>query len=126
MKRTHIIALLFIALAVGTILAMTMRATTYSGFDEAQTNLNKKFTVIGELSKDKEIRTEANMLEFYMVDKNGKECKVIYHESKPQDFERSESITVEGMMKDDGIFYAHTLLMKCPSKYNEQTHSTGK
>jgi cytochrome c-type biogenesis protein CcmE len=123
MKRSHIIALIFIAIAVGAIMAMTMRATTYSGFAEAEANLEKKFTVIGSLNRNREIESRANYLSFYMVDENGKECKVVVNESKPQDFERSESITVEGMMKDDGVFYAHSLLMKCPSKYNESTHS---
>ncbi len=123
MKRSHLIILIFMAAAVGTIMASTMRATTYSGFAEAQNNPNKKFTVIGELNREKEVETRANYLSFYMVDKNNHECKVVVNESMPQDFEKSESITVQGVMKEDGVFYAHSLLMKCPSKYNEQTHS---
>ena len=46
-------------------------------------------------------------------------CKVFYYDSKPQDFERSEKITMTGYASDSG-FIAETILMKCPSKYNEQ------
>jgi cytochrome c-type biogenesis protein CcmE len=100
-----------------------MRATTYSHFEQAANEPGKKFTVIGALNKEKPIETGANFLSFYMVDNEGIEKKVVVNKSKPQDFERSESITVEGVMKDDGVFYAHEMLMKCPSKYNEENHT---
>ena len=53
-----------------------------------------------------------------MVDDDGVE-KVILNKEKPTDFERAEGIVLKG--KADGeIFYATSILMKCPSKYNEQ------
>jgi len=36
--------------------------------------------------------------------------------------EMSESVTIEGRMSDDGTFQASHILMKCPSKYNDQKH----
>ena len=45
--------------------------------------------------------------------------KVFLHKSKPQDFERSEKIVVIGRAKNDE-FHASEVLMKCPSKYNEE------
>ena len=73
--------------------------------------------------KEKEIRFEPrlNLLTFYASDSLKNERKVYYYDSKPQDFERSEKITMTGFATDSG-FTANTILMKCPSKYNEQKH----
>ena len=81
-----------------------------------------EFTVIGELNKAKEIiyepEVDANLFSFYVVDKEGAEQKIIFHGTKPQDFERSEQITIQGKMIDDA-FICTKILMKCPSKYND-------
>ncbi len=61
---------------------------------------------------------DANYFSFYMVDNKGKECKVEFTGSKPQDFERSEQIVLTGQM-DNGAFHANKILMKCPSKYTK-------
>ena len=47
------------------------------------------------------------------------ECKVVFQGSKPQDFERSEQIVLTGKMVGEE-FHASKILMKCPSKYNDQ------
>jgi cytochrome c-type biogenesis protein CcmE len=41
--------------------------------------------------------------------------------SKPQGFEMSESLVIIGHAEGD-IFVAEEMLMKCPSKYNEENH----
>jgi cytochrome c-type biogenesis protein CcmE len=48
---------------------------------------------------------------------------VIYHDAKPQDFEKSEKVVIIGSMKN-GQFEAKSLLLKCPSKYNDQKPSS--
>ena len=53
-----------------------------------------------------------------MIDNQGKECKVEFTGTKPQDFERSEQIVLTGQM-DNGKFQANKILMKCPSKYKQ-------
>jgi len=53
-----------------------------------------------------------------MTDKEGKECKVVLNQSKPQDFERSEEIVLKGKAVGEE-FHATDMLMKCPSKYND-------
>jgi cytochrome c-type biogenesis protein CcmE len=50
---------------------------------------------------------------------------VYYNQPKPQDFERSEEITMKGYATDTA-FIAEEILMKCPSKYNEQNKMAGK
>ena len=61
---------------------------------------------------------DANHFAFYMKDEKGAVNKVVYNGTKPQDFERSEKLVLIGQMEKD-TFYASKILMKCPSKYND-------
>ena len=76
--------------------------------------------VIGHLDKQKELyydaEKDANYFSFFVRDKKGAECKVIFTGTKPQDFERSEQIVLTGHMEGND-FHATKILMKCPSKY---------
>lgn len=123
MKKTEIVLIILVAVIIGVIMSLTFNASTYITFADAEKRMGKEFTVIGELNKEKEIHFEPrlNLLTFYAVDSLDNERKVYYHESKPQDFERSEKITMTGFSTDSG-FVARTILMKCPSKYKEQQH----
>jgi cytochrome c-type biogenesis protein CcmE len=42
---------------------------------------------------------------------------VAYHGIIPDTFVDDAAVVVEGQLQDDGTFRAHTLLAKCPSKY---------
>lgn len=119
MKRSYIIALVILAVSVGVIIALSADLTTYEDFESAQDMEGKEVKVVGELSKDKEMVYDPenpNYFSFYMTDENGVEMKVVYKDSKPTDFERSEQIVVTGAY-EDGVFYASDILTKCPSKY---------
>ena len=123
MKKIEIILILLLAVIIGVILSLTYNASTYITFADAEKRMGREYTVIGELNKEKEIRFEPrlNLLTFYASDSLKNERKVYYYDSKPQDFERSEKITLTGFATDSG-FTANTILMKCPSKYNEQEY----
>jgi len=123
MKKTEIVLILLVAVIIGVIMSLTFNASTYITFADAEKQMGKEFTVIGVLNKEKEILFEPrqNLLTFFAVDSLDNERKVYYHDSKPQDFERSEKITMTGFSTDSG-FVARTILMKCPSKYNEQQY----
>ncbi|MNT82326.1 hypothetical protein D3C72_2220400 [compost metagenome] len=60
-----------------------------------------------------------------MKDEKGKVNKVVYAGTKPQDFERSEKLVLIGKM-DNNTFYASKILMKCPSKYNDELVEVNK
>jgi cytochrome c-type biogenesis protein CcmE len=66
---------------------------------------------------------DANYFAFYLTDNKGKECKVIFSGTKPQDFERSEQIVITGKMSGEE-FHASKILMKCPSKYTNDKVET--
>ncbi len=126
MKRTHIAIVVIIAIAIGAIIATINDASTYVGFTEAQSTPGTRYTVIGELDKDAPMNYDARsqVFQFQAIDKDGKSCAVIYNQPKPQDFERSEEITMKGFATDSA-FIAEEILMKCPSKYNEQNEIAG-
>ena len=54
-----------------------------------------------------------------MYDDRGNHSQVIVNKPKPQDFEKSVSVVVSGHMEDN-IFRGSSVLLKCPSKYEEQ------
>jgi cytochrome c-type biogenesis protein CcmE len=96
-------------------------SSTYATFTVAEQNRGTVYHVVGKnnpaMPSVYNPETDANRFEFFMIDLDGKECRVIYNNVPPQDFERSEQIVVIGKMKEDA-FYAKEILMKCPSKYN--------
>ncbi|MCW3101797.1 MAG: cytochrome biosis protein [Bacteroidetes bacterium] len=122
MKKTHILGIIIIAVAIGAILTTLNSTSTYASFREASEAPDNEFHVVGKLDKSKEAvydpKTDANVFSFYMIDNAGTEKKVILHKSKPQDFERSEQIVLIGKAEGDE-FHASEILMKCPSKYND-------
>ncbi len=123
MKKTHIIAIVFIAVAIAFMIGSVNDSSSYADFDEAFENPQKEYHVVGELVRSEEIaynpEINPNITKFTMVDKKGERRKVILNKSKPQDFERSESVVLIGKANGDE-FHATEMLMKCPSKYKEE------
>ncbi len=121
MKRSSIIGMVVIAIAIGVIMSTYADSSTYGTFSQAVES-QKELHVVGVLQKEKELvynpQVDANYFSFYMIDNDGKECKVVFAGAKPQDFERSEQIVLTGQMVGDS-FQANKILMKCPSKYTE-------
>lgn len=123
MKRSQIIALIIIAIALGAIITSVADSSSYASFEEAFANKGTEYHVVGELDRSKEIdydpEKNPNVMSFYMKDRDGTRKKVILNRSKPNDFERSEKIVLIGSAKKDA-FYATDILLKCPSKYEDQ------
>lgn len=130
MKKSHILILVVIAAAIAIIVSTAGDASTYVGFDEAiamSTSGNKKeIHVVGELKKDSQGKiigieegSDKVSFSFVMIDDKGKQQKVIYNQPMPADFTRSEKVVVVGSY-DNEIFKASKILLKCPSKYQEE------
>ncbi|MXV51547.1 cytochrome c maturation protein CcmE [Pedobacter sp. HMF7647] len=121
MKKSSIIGIIIIAIAIGVIISTYADSSTYGNFSQAK-ETQSELHVVGHLDKGKEMiynpKQDANYFAFYMTDDKGTECKVIFNGTKPQDFEKSEQIVLTGQMKGDE-FHASKILMKCPSKYNK-------
>ena len=130
MKKSHIIGIGIIAIAVMIIIITAGDASTYVSFGEARAMAdngnNKKIHVVGQLKRDNDgevIGVEPSpdklSVSFIMVDNNQQEQKVFYKEPMPSDLLRSEQVVVIGSYKND-IFIADNILLKCPSKYQEE------
>ena len=121
MKKSSIFGLIVIAIAIAVIISTYSSSSTYGSFTEAKSS-GSELQIIGHLDKQKELfydaARDANYFSFYMKDKKGEECKVIFTGTKPQDFERSEQIVLTGQMVGNE-FHASKILMKCPSKYTQ-------
>lgn len=133
MKKSHILIIVVIAAAIGILVSTAGDASTYVGFNEAYemaTAGNKRdIHVVGELTKDAsgnivgiEPGLDKVSFSFVLVDENGKKQRVEYHEPMPQDFTKSEKVVVIGRYEGE-VFKASKILLKCPSKYQEQNIS---
>ena len=122
MKKTHIVGIVIIAVAIGAIISTIQDSSTYASFAQARENPEIEFHVIGELNKEKELdynpEINPNLFSFYAFDKEGEEYKVVFNGTKPQDFERSEQLVMLGSIQEE-VFVCSKILMKCPSKYND-------
>src|SRR4051812_18281824 len=105
MKKTHIVLLVFIAVAIGVIVYSTGNFSTYETFTTAKAAEGTEFHVMGELVKGAEMHydpiKDPNYFSFYMKDKGGTQSKVVFIGTKPQDFERSENVVLTGKMVGD-------------------------
>jgi cytochrome c-type biogenesis protein CcmE len=130
MKTSHILIIVVIAVAIGLIVSLAGNTSTYVNFEQAKdmsTAGNKAdIHVVGELTKDLQgnvtgIEEGADKVSFsfVMIDDRGKEQKVYYNQPMPADFLRSEKVVVIGSYRGND-FYATKILLKCPSKYQEQ------
>ena len=122
MKKTHILAIGILAIAIGILISASKDVTTYANFAQAAQS-GEKVKLVGQLVKDKPVEynpeKNADFLAFWLRDEKGEIRRVELNAAKPQDFERSESIVLTGAMKGDN-FAASEMLLKCPSKYKDQ------
>jgi cytochrome c-type biogenesis protein CcmE len=123
MKRIHIVIIIAIMVAMGVVVTTLGSSSTYADFTTAKKFAGSDYQIIGKLNMHKPIiydaRKSVNSFSFYMKDKDSTEMKVIYSGTKPQDFEKCDQVVISGSATDS-VFYAKTLLLKCPSKYNDK------
>lgn len=121
MKKSNIILLVVIAIAVAVIISMVGDFSTYETFATASRKQGREIHVIGVLEKTKPMvydpEANANYFSFYVKDKSGAVKKVVFKGSAPTDFEKSEQIVLTGSMGENDVFHCSKILMKCPSKY---------
>ena len=130
MKKSHILGIVVIAVAISVIVSTAGDASNYVSFDEAKSiyasGADRKIHVVGTLKKDPSgeivgIETSPDQMafKFMMVDENNFAQQVLYAEPMPTDFTKSEQVVVVGSYNGD-LFVADKILLKCPSKYQEE------
>jgi cytochrome c-type biogenesis protein CcmE len=135
MKKSYIIATAIIAAAIGIIIATAGDTSTYVDFSQAyklaEAGKTSSIHIVGSLKKDGNgtivgLENGADKLScsFILVDEQNKEERVIYNEPAPADLGKSEKIVVIGEYRGNQ-FVAEKILLKCPSKYQEQKLKAG-
>jgi cytochrome c-type biogenesis protein CcmE len=114
---------IIVALVVGYLIftAASGSAAYYLTIDEIQRqgpsarNVRVAGNVVGESIawEPRDLR-----LEFDMVDESGR-LPVVYSGARPDMFRDEAEVVVEGKLTSAGVFEARTMLLKCPSKYEE-------
>jgi len=133
MKKSHLFIIVVLAVAVAIIVTTGNDASTYETFSQAaaraQNGNTNDIHVVGQLKKDAMgtivgLREGADKvsMSFVLVDQNGREETVYYNQPMPTDLIKSEQVVVIGRFKDDH-FVASKILLKCPSKYQEENKS---
>lgn len=101
---------------------------SYVSFSEARATTNN-VQVMGEiLSSGSSYNSETGDFSFYITNETGDRMKVVYGGTKPGNFDQATSVVCIGKYRD-AAFHAEKLLVKCPSKYQDepanQNASTG-
>lgn len=122
MKKTHIILLVVIAIAIGGLLALSADFSTYDTIQSAREKQGKYVHLIAKLDRTAPIEYDPannpNYLAFTATDSLGGITKVVYRNTKPTELEHSERVVLKGKMQGE-VFECSEILLKCPSKYKD-------
>jgi len=93
----------------------------YMNFEQAE-SAGASAHVVGMWVEPETFRYNAadNIFSFRMKDDAGNVRTVHYANPKPANFEDAEQVVIEGKPGTDGVFVADNIIVKCPSKYNDQ------
>ena len=129
MKRSHIIILIGIAVLIGGLISYSTDFSTYDSITSAKGKPGKFVHIIAKLDKSQPVEYDPiknpNYLAFYAVDSLGGQTKVVFHNSKPADLEKSERLVMKGKMGAEH-FECSDILLKCPSKYKDDKQQLQK
>ena len=129
MKKIHIVALVLIAVSIAVLISFMGDVTTYDTIASAKQREGKFVTLIAKVDKAKPMEYDpaknANYLSFTALDTLGNSIKVVYHNAKPTDMEKSERLVLKGSVVGDH-FECKDILLKCPSKYKDDPNAVKK
>lgn len=128
MKKTHIILLVFIAIAISVLISFMGDITTYDTVTSAKEKPGKFVHLIAKMEKnsmDYDPIKNPNLLTFTAVDSLGNSIHVVYNNTKPTDIEKSERLVLKGRVEGDH-FKCQSILLKCPSKYKDDMDAASK
>lgn len=120
-------------LVVVVIVGLIVQATIVTGayyltvnevYERAPTIYGERVRVNGIVVDDSEDwDPQAVTLRFAIVDENepeGAQLDIVFFGPRPDNFQRAASAIIEGELMPDGSFQADTLLLSCPSRYEEE------
>jgi len=136
MKLFHVILFMVLVAGVVIVIYSLNDASTYADFDKAEMlgkiDEDSEVHIVGEMKKDSQGNivgmhydpvANPNLFSFILKDEKGREERVTYFAPKPADIDKSEKVVIVAQYTKTG-FIAKQILLKCPSKYNEETIET--
>ncbi len=119
-----VIVVIFIIFGATSFLESNLEYTDVTGAMKT----HKKVQLKGLWNRDKEAKFDpkTSQFTFYLLDENGKECKVVLDGAAPNNFEMATSVVAKGRYMEEGYFHATEILTKCPSKYEAQADEIKK
>ncbi len=119
MKIKYIVgAVVIIAFAIYAATSFQSSITPYVSIEEAVSS-GETVQVKGQRVDSGNFDMQKNMFTFTLKDEKGKTINVIYDGPKPGNFDQATEIVCIGEYKG-GEFHAKNILVKCPSKYQEE------
>lgn len=120
MRRNNVLLL------AGLVLFAAVMIYSFSGSLSSYTDLataqktGQDVHVVGRWVRQQEAHYDptADRFTFFLQDSLKNVAQVVYADPKPANFERAEQVVVVGRFKN-GAFHAKDILMKCPSKYQD-------
>lgn len=126
MRTRNIVFLVLIALVMMGMLIPMLSETSnvfssYTNFEAAKAS-QTDVHVVGEWVMREQTEQQVDGFIFYLKDSTNYVQQVVYNDPKPVNFESAEKVVVIGRYEGE-IFRAKKILMKCPSKYEENSVS---
>lgn len=121
LKPLHLIGIAIIVLSVVLgYIGLTSSFRPYTTSVAEATTSGRSVQLAGFLGSTGSYDADGNFT-FDLQDNQGKMVKVVYAKPKPANFEQAVSIVAIGHYDSaKGVFIADDMLVKCPSKYQEQ------
>jgi cytochrome c-type biogenesis protein CcmE len=135
MKPKYLLGFALIAAAIVFLIVTSMQAnaqyflTVSQLRDRGQAVVDQSVRISGAVVYDNtvlyEVRNNEPYLEFSVVDTEDqigkqKPLRIVYKGPKPDLLQPHAQAIVEGHLAADGNFYADNLVLKCPTRYEEQ------
>lgn len=120
---------LLLLLFVGFLIFQVYQATTTTGayyltvgelYERTPSIYGERVRVNGNVvAGSEDWNAQEVTLRFSIADDSQHELPIVFYGPRPDNFQRAASAIVEGKLLPDGSFEAETLLLKCPSRYEE-------
>ena len=124
MNKAYIIGLLVISVAMGfTLWSFKDTMTPYTdiaGARKSASTVQVRGTILHDTARYDD---GIHALRFAIQDDKGVKIDVIYHGAKPEAFDTAKETAAHGMVSKDAtgqeVFLSDALVVKCPSKYDD-------
>ncbi len=102
------------------VFAFLVNASPYVTVSQAKTSHGNNLHLAGAIQRETLLSSSASRtVRFDLMDDDGGTMPVLYHGATPANLETATRVVAVGGM-ENGVFKAHDMLLKCPSKYEQK------